>query len=243
MTDDGCESCAQGIAGNECPQTKRPCGHHCECLWSQDVCHWCGVEITDSGEVGAIPEPPSIAAPDRAVQVAREALTADLPGYCSHYLAADGQPYSLANGCSACRAEAVVAAFRAEGLLNEDGGPSERFSDNAYDAGNDDGYAPGHAEGRAAGRAEARAVVEAMPKGPNRWSIYRDTTLNTIDALPALDGTPSAGEGRSEYERGTQCTICDAAWVSGVRPSFHGGHEGVFRNVWRAVGPWEAIDD
>ena len=29
----------------DCPQAKRPCGHHCNCSWEQDVCHWCGKEF------------------------------------------------------------------------------------------------------------------------------------------------------------------------------------------------------
>ena len=33
---------------NECPNGKRPCGHHCNCSWDQDHCHWCDKEF---GEV------------------------------------------------------------------------------------------------------------------------------------------------------------------------------------------------
>jgi hypothetical protein len=28
----------------ECPKSRRPCGHHCNCSWIQDACCWCGWE-------------------------------------------------------------------------------------------------------------------------------------------------------------------------------------------------------
>lgn len=34
---------------NECPTSKRPCGHHCNCSWVHDSCHWCGVEFGEEG--------------------------------------------------------------------------------------------------------------------------------------------------------------------------------------------------
>ena len=48
-----CDTCADpetegsedGAPKNECPQSKRPCGHHCNCSWEQDICHWCGEEF------------------------------------------------------------------------------------------------------------------------------------------------------------------------------------------------------
>lgn len=30
---------------NECPASKRPCGHHCNHSWTHDHCDWCGKEI------------------------------------------------------------------------------------------------------------------------------------------------------------------------------------------------------
>lgn len=34
------EECAEW-AGEQCPKSKRKCGHHCNCTWTQDVCCWC----------------------------------------------------------------------------------------------------------------------------------------------------------------------------------------------------------
>ena len=49
MTDE-CLTCAEGAGDEgECPESKRPCGHHCNCVWIHDVCHWCGAEVNDDG--------------------------------------------------------------------------------------------------------------------------------------------------------------------------------------------------
>lgn len=45
-----CISCGEEIPEGDCPQSKRPCGHHCDCSWIHDICHWCGAEF---GEVPA----------------------------------------------------------------------------------------------------------------------------------------------------------------------------------------------
>ena len=45
---DECGSCAEDIPKNECPKSKRPCGHHCNCSWTQDICCWCKIEIGES---------------------------------------------------------------------------------------------------------------------------------------------------------------------------------------------------
>lgn len=29
----------------ECKDSKRPCGHHCNCSWIHDCCHWCFIEL------------------------------------------------------------------------------------------------------------------------------------------------------------------------------------------------------
>ena len=44
-----CATCSEGGALEKCPygeceKSKRICGHHCNCIWTQDVCCWCGVE-------------------------------------------------------------------------------------------------------------------------------------------------------------------------------------------------------
>lgn len=52
---DECFTCAEDPEGHlyrdECPASKRPCGHHCNCSWIQDCCHWCGAESDDDGEL------------------------------------------------------------------------------------------------------------------------------------------------------------------------------------------------
>lgn len=54
---DECLTCGE-LAGaeGECPRSKRPCGHHCNCSWIHDCCHWCGAEMDEDGEyqVGAV---------------------------------------------------------------------------------------------------------------------------------------------------------------------------------------------
>jgi hypothetical protein len=36
----------------ECPLSKRRCGHHCNCTWTQDACCWCGFQLLGDGQVG-----------------------------------------------------------------------------------------------------------------------------------------------------------------------------------------------
>lgn len=65
--DSDCTSCMEAAAGGaedcprgECPKSKRSCGHHCNCSWTQDRCCWCGAEI---GEDNSVPPPPPAAPP------------------------------------------------------------------------------------------------------------------------------------------------------------------------------------
>jgi hypothetical protein len=46
-----CASCGEGLPPNDCPRSQRPCGHHCNHVWDQDICHWCGAEVNDEGEL------------------------------------------------------------------------------------------------------------------------------------------------------------------------------------------------
>lgn len=39
-----CGSCGESPEG-ECPKSKRPCGHHCNHVWTHDACDWCGKEF------------------------------------------------------------------------------------------------------------------------------------------------------------------------------------------------------
>jgi len=40
-----CVSCGEETPRAECPESKRPCGHHCNCSWVHDHCCWCGAEF------------------------------------------------------------------------------------------------------------------------------------------------------------------------------------------------------
>ena len=43
VRDEDCGSCGEpDCVEGECPRSKRSCGHHCNCSWVHDVCHWCG---------------------------------------------------------------------------------------------------------------------------------------------------------------------------------------------------------
>lgn len=58
--DGGCFTCSEnGASGDyplgECPKSPKPCGHHDDCLWDMDVCHHCGAEINEDGDVVAAP--------------------------------------------------------------------------------------------------------------------------------------------------------------------------------------------
>lgn len=48
--DDECLTCTEDPEGTEypkgeCPGGRRPCGHHCNCSWIHDHCHWCNAEF------------------------------------------------------------------------------------------------------------------------------------------------------------------------------------------------------
>lgn len=53
--DDPCASCpGDGLeevdyAGRECPYSKRPCGHHCNHIWTHGGCDWCSAHTNDDG--------------------------------------------------------------------------------------------------------------------------------------------------------------------------------------------------
>ncbi len=49
MTGTECASCPEGMPRGECEESRRPCGHHCNCSWDQDICHWCGAEFGEDG--------------------------------------------------------------------------------------------------------------------------------------------------------------------------------------------------
>lgn len=43
--DDDCSSCGEEMPLNECPKSKRACGHHCNHSWTADECCWCGKQF------------------------------------------------------------------------------------------------------------------------------------------------------------------------------------------------------
>lgn len=47
LAESECYSCGEKTPAGECPKSKRPCGHHCNCSWVHDHCHWCGREFGD----------------------------------------------------------------------------------------------------------------------------------------------------------------------------------------------------
>lgn len=50
LLDDECLSCGEECEKNECPESKRECGHHCNHSWSHDECCWCGKEFGENEE-------------------------------------------------------------------------------------------------------------------------------------------------------------------------------------------------
>lgn len=42
MPDNECSSCGESDLLNECPNSEKDCGHHCNHSWSHEACCWCG---------------------------------------------------------------------------------------------------------------------------------------------------------------------------------------------------------
>jgi hypothetical protein len=52
---ESCDTCTEDPTHetyplNECPESKRPCGHHCNHSWTHDRCDWCGTEFGEDEE-------------------------------------------------------------------------------------------------------------------------------------------------------------------------------------------------
>lgn len=48
-----CLDCPPGPPAGEaeqCPKSKKPCGHHCDHEWTHDTCCWCGKSWGENGE-------------------------------------------------------------------------------------------------------------------------------------------------------------------------------------------------
>lgn len=53
-----CGTCAEGCGEpDECPNSKRDCGHHCNHIWTQDACCWCDAHIDDNGNLTVATRP------------------------------------------------------------------------------------------------------------------------------------------------------------------------------------------
>lgn len=46
-TNDECYSCGENDPLNECPNAERICGHHCNHIWTHDLCDWCGIVLEE----------------------------------------------------------------------------------------------------------------------------------------------------------------------------------------------------
>lgn len=55
--DSECLTCIEVVRlAGECPNSERPCGHHCNHSWTHDVCHWCKTEFGEDGVESALLE-------------------------------------------------------------------------------------------------------------------------------------------------------------------------------------------
>ena len=59
-----CVSCGEEIPKNDCEKSKRPCGHHCDCSWSQDHCCWCNKWLGEDGKLFDTIEEAKVAKPN-----------------------------------------------------------------------------------------------------------------------------------------------------------------------------------
>ena len=51
LHDNECLSCGDTPL-NECPKSKRKCGHHCNHSWTHDECCWCGKHFGEEASDG-----------------------------------------------------------------------------------------------------------------------------------------------------------------------------------------------
>lgn len=50
-----CGSCGEAFE-DKCSKSQRPCGHHCNHIWTHEHCDWCGVTFGEDGEPTYPPE-------------------------------------------------------------------------------------------------------------------------------------------------------------------------------------------
>lgn len=54
--DDDCIECSEDDAA-QCPRSVKPCGHHCNHVWTHDACCYCGWLVPNDDDPGGVREP------------------------------------------------------------------------------------------------------------------------------------------------------------------------------------------
>lgn len=52
-----CISCGEEMIRNECPKSTLDCGHHCNCSWIHDYCHFCEANFGEEGKITSYGSP------------------------------------------------------------------------------------------------------------------------------------------------------------------------------------------
>lgn len=75
--DNDCLECSESDA-QECPRSLKPCGHHCNHVWTHDACHYCGYKVPNDDDPGGVREPAAPEPPGNlgAIRSAGEKLVA-----------------------------------------------------------------------------------------------------------------------------------------------------------------------
>lgn len=130
--DDDCASCGEGMPRDECPQSKRPCGHHCNHSWTHDGCDWCGKEFGEEPT-----DTPAIPAEvlDAAVAIGRKLSRIEMP--LQHFPWVSRLVDNAIEAALTAALPGVVAAAKAEGwdegyMFTGAGQPA--FGENPYRA-------------------------------------------------------------------------------------------------------------
>lgn len=55
--DEDCIECSEDDAA-QCPRSVKPCGHHCNHVWTHDACCYCGWLVPNDDDPGGVREPP-----------------------------------------------------------------------------------------------------------------------------------------------------------------------------------------
>jgi len=79
-----CASCGE-VPKNDCKESKRPCGHHCNHSWTHDECCWCGKSFDD--EAARAPKKRGRPVGWRKESAFRSSMMVRLPGPLLEWLA------------------------------------------------------------------------------------------------------------------------------------------------------------